>query len=297
MAGGSNAKLNRARERADNEFYTLHKDVDEELDPFGERGDFRGKTLYFPCDGEHSAFWEWGVDSFKRFGFRHIVATSYNPTGQGVRLDYDGERIHKVDLDGNGDFRSEECSRIRDASDVILTNPPFSLWREFLLWAECKPFAIVATLSAWQYRHTYEGFAATPPRWHSGHARPRRFIRPDGTLSDALNGIGRWLVSLPRLSPPARLPLSRYNPETAQFLDRNGALNCSKLKDIPGDFRGLIGVPPTFLDNPDPRFRIVKMDNWPSIHGEKLYTRILIRRIPRFRHLRKRRRKAQKRHH
>lgn len=300
----SNAKLRRRLptagadfEGSDNEFYTLREDVDAELDPLGERGMFRGKTIYFPADSETSAFWQWGLDRFRSFGFSHIVATCYNPNGRGIRLDFDGLSVHRMDLDGNGDFRSSECSAIRDASDVLLTNPPFSLLRDFVAWATGKKFAVVCPLSCFQYRAIFEGIKGGV--YHAGHHRPRRFLRPDGTVSDRISGIGRWLVSgFPDLYPKRRLPLlPHWDRERAKYHDRNGALEVSKLRNVPADFRGVMGVPPTFLDSPDPRFTVLGLDACPLLHRRKIYARVYIRRKLRFRHLRKRRRKAQRRHH
>lgn len=291
---GSNAKLRRRLpsagadfEGSDNEFYTLRADVDAELDPMGNRGFFRGRCIYFPCDSDVSAFWKWGVDRFRAFGFAHIVATSYNANGRGIRLDFDGVSVHRMDLDGNGDFRSSECSAIRDASDVILTNPPFSLLRDFVAWATGKKFAVICPLSCFQYRAIFEGMKAGT--YHAGHTRPKRFTRPDGTFQSLTNT--RWLVSgFPNIHPARRLPLLPHlDRERAQYHDRNGALEVSKLRDIPADFRGVMGVPPTFLDSPDPRFSIIGLDACPLLHRRKIYARVYIRRRSRIRHLRHRR--------
>ena len=128
----NNSNLHKARKAKNDEFYTRYEDIENECQHYIEH--FKGQWIYLPCDDEKSNFWKYFVDHFKEYKLRHLTATHINFDGQSYRLDYNGTETKKTALQGNGDFRSEECTQIKNDADIVITNPPFSLFREFVKW-------------------------------------------------------------------------------------------------------------------------------------------------------------------
>lgn len=128
----NNTNLHRAKRAKNDEFATQLSDIENECKHYTQH--FVGKWIYCPCDDEKSNFWVYFVDHFHEFRLRHLTATHINFNGRSYRLDYDGDEITKTDLEGNGDFRSDECTKIKEECDMVVTNPPFSLFRDFINW-------------------------------------------------------------------------------------------------------------------------------------------------------------------
>ena len=118
----------------DDEFYTQYKDVDFPNKLYSEV--LKDKWIYCPCDDyEWSNFVKYFKDNFNRFQLKRLTATHIHLDGTpSERYDYDGVNETITMLNGNGDFRSEECTKIKDECDIVITNPPFSLFREFINW-------------------------------------------------------------------------------------------------------------------------------------------------------------------
>lgn len=128
-----NANLHKAKKAKNDEFMTRLEDIENECQHYIKQ--FENQWIYCPCDSEQSNFWKYFVDHFKEYGLKRLTATHINLDGtSSYRLDYNGSEATKTPLNGNGDFRSEECSQIRDEADMIITNPPFSLFRDFVFW-------------------------------------------------------------------------------------------------------------------------------------------------------------------
>lgn len=128
-----NKNLHTARKARNDEFYTQYTDIENECKYYIEH--FRNQWVYLPCDTEESNFWKYFVDHFHEYGLKRLTATHIELDGSSsYRLDYDGSETVKTPLEGNGDFRSEECTKIKDEADMVVTNPPFSLAREFFYW-------------------------------------------------------------------------------------------------------------------------------------------------------------------
>ena len=128
----NNKNLLAAKVNKNDCFYTLYEDVEKECSNYIEH--FAQQWIYCPCDDENSNFWIYFKDNFNNFKLKHLTATHINFEGTSYRLDYDGKNTTKTELEGNGDFRSEECTKIKDEADIVCTNPPFSLWRQFFFW-------------------------------------------------------------------------------------------------------------------------------------------------------------------
>lgn len=135
----NNTNLHHAKKAKNDEFYTQYKDIENECQHYIEH--FKDQWIYLPCDTEHSNFWKYFVDHFTEYGLKRLTATHINLDGtSSYRLDFDGTETLKTTLNGNGDFRSEECTQIRDEADMIITNPPFSIWRQFMQWVQGATF-------------------------------------------------------------------------------------------------------------------------------------------------------------
>lgn len=128
----NNSNLHGAKKAKNDEFMTRLEDIENECQHYINH--FKDQWIYCPCDTEQSNFWKYFVDHFHDFKLRHLTATHINFEGQSYRLDYNGTETTKTPLNGNGDFRSQECSQIRDEADMIITNPPFSKWVQFMEW-------------------------------------------------------------------------------------------------------------------------------------------------------------------
>lgn len=170
----NNLNLRNAYKAKYDEFYTQYSDIEKEMESYVifNHNIFRGKTVLCPCDDyEWSNFTKYFVDNFKRLGLKKLVSTCIAkvPTPKPLSLfGADMERCKEEDrhgkifikdassetkgyLDGNGDFRSEEVTKLRDASDIIVTNPPFSLFGPFITWIVGGRGGWKALLYSWEY--------------------------------------------------------------------------------------------------------------------------------------------------
>ena len=135
----ANEHLHQAKKKKNDEFYTRYVDIEKELSHYQDQ--LQGKWVYSPCDDYRwSNFPKYFVDNFKELGLRHYTCTNYDLGDGAFRFDYDGENTTITPLQGNGDFRSPECTAIKDACDIVITNPPFSLWRDFIYWLDDGTF-------------------------------------------------------------------------------------------------------------------------------------------------------------
>ena len=211
--------------------------------------------------------------------------------GYGKYAEFDGVSTFSHELIGDGDFRSDECIEILNQSDVVVTNPPFSLFRPFIsqLMEHGKKFLVIGNMNAIMYKEIFP-FIKDGRIW-IGCTKPKEFITPD--LSIKRFGNILWFTNLncEKHHEPLELTQSYYsNPEKYPRYDNYDAIESSKVKDIPYDYDGIIGVPITFLDKHDPsQFEIVggagyskdyDGTSWsPKVNGKNLFKRILIQRI------------------
>ena len=131
----NNNNLHKAKAAKNDEFFTQYSDIEKECRYYVNH--FRDQWIYLPRDTEESNFYKYFVNHFNEYGLKRLTATHINHDGtSSYRLDYNGTEVKKTALQGNGDFRSEECSLIRDEADLICTNPPFSLFKDFVFWLQ-----------------------------------------------------------------------------------------------------------------------------------------------------------------
>ena len=324
-ASGGNTALRKAKKGKNDEFYTQLSVIEDELGHYGEF--FRGKTVLCNCDDPRvSNFFRYFALKFHTFGLKRIITTCYknncpdlfsqNTDEQAVYLIYDGNNgenmpdWNKVDikpLKGDGDFRSKECIELLLQADIVVTNPPFSLFREYVaqLMAFHKKFLIIGNQNAITYKEIFP-LIKDNKIWLgcSIHSGDREFGVPDdypllaagsrvdekGAKYIRVKGV-RWFTNLDYKERHEKLILyKKYNEEEYPKYDNYNAINVDKTKDIPRDYEGVMGVPITFLDKHNPeQFEILGIDRYIednpkyghrfTINKKEIYARILIRKL------------------
>lgn len=287
----TNDNLHRARNTKNDEFYTKLTDVSKELKHYGEY--FKDKIVYCNCDDPRwSAFWKYFHLNFSALGLKKLISTHYNKNEPTYKMEYTGgddndiEAGLKTTLKGNGDFRNQECLDLLDEADIVVTNPPFSLFREYIavLMKHEKKFLVIGSKNVITYKYFFP-LLQKGDVW-IGWNNPSEFLQPDGSIKKFGN-IG-WFTNLGIAKRHEKLVLrKKYKPEEYPTYDNYDAINVDKLSDIPVDYNGVMGVPISIMDkyNPD-QFEIVgfkKGDDGKDLvftrEGEKRvpYVRILIR--------------------
>ena len=305
--GADNKNLRRAARVKNDEFYTRYEDIEAEVMKY--RKQFAGKVVYLPCDDpaeKKSEFWSFFVNNFDAFGLKKLIATHYDESGQAYKIwiedDLSGDGYIddsdalQEDLIGNGDFRSPECVEILKECDIVCTNPPFSLFREFidLLITHKKEFLIIGNKNAFTYKEIFP-LIKDNKIW-VGYEQPKDFRLEDGTISNKVNGLCRWFTNMPTTKRNEEIILTKnYNEIDFPYLDNYNAINIGKVVNIPKDFDGYMAVPVTFIDKYNPnQFEIFGITNTgeenpgirlpntahgrPLLNGKELYIRILIKR-------------------
>ena len=289
--------LNKAKKAKNDEFYTLYSDVAKELAHYQQH--FKGKIVYCNCDNpEWSAFWRYFHINFSAVGLKKLIAT-YKGTPT-YKMEYTGGNDIDVTvglrtpLKGDGDFRSQECLDILKVADIVVTNPPFSLFREYVaqLMEYGKKFIIIGSKNAITYKEFFP-LLKDNKVW-IGYNSVNNFQQPDGSFKKFGN-IG-WFTNLGIKKRHEKIVLRKiYTPEEYPTYDNYEAINVNKTVEIPSDYDGVMGVPISFLDKYNPnQFEIVgwsrhndlNMDGgyWKKgtcndalIGGKLVYRRILIR--------------------
>ena len=301
-----NNNLHNAKRAKNDEFYTRLEDIEKEMCHYREH--FRGKVIYCNCDDpKESNFFKFFSLQFEFLGLKKLISTGYKENGHGVACIYEGDKngnnlsdnseIRTYELQGNGDFRSEECIEFLKEADVVVTNPPFSLFREVVaqLVEYNKKFLLLGNNNAITYKEIFPLIMSNKMWLGYSNNKTMEFVLSDSYEKwDRIeNGkkIGKvpaisWFTNLEHDHRNRPLDLTqRYDPRYYPKYDNYDAIECSKVMDIPVDYDGVIGVPITFLDKYCPtQFEIVKFrkgndDKDLYISGHKsIYFRILIRR-------------------
>ena len=173
-----NKKLNDAKRNKKDEFYTLLKDIENELQYYTHH--LKDKVIYCNCDNpEWSNFWVYFETNFHTLGLKKLIATFYHPTNPVYKLEYDGKEKIKTPLQGDGRFDSEECVATLQEADIVVTNPPFSLFRDFfdLLTTYEKDFLVVGNINAVTYKNVFPFIKENKVR--TGITRCNEFMVPD----------------------------------------------------------------------------------------------------------------------
>jgi hypothetical protein len=291
--------LNNAKNTKNDEFYTKLTDIEKELMHYKEM--FVGKTIYCNCDDPvKSNFVQWFYMRFNILHLKRIIVTSYNSDTcngwGGYYWDSDFATVDPKSIDiskeiekdvrklnGNGDFRSDECIELLKQADIVVTNPPFSLFRDYVnvLMDNNKDFLILGNMNAITYKEVFPYIKDN--RIGLGYLNgAKSFITPDGVEQKFGNIF--WYTTLPIAKHNEELILYKhYNPEEYPKYDNYDAINVDKTCDIPEDYDGVMGVPISFLDKYNPtQFEIIQFrkgnDNKDlSYNGKTPYFRILIK--------------------
>lgn len=296
----TNNNLQKAKHTKNDEFYTQLTDIDKELVHYKEH--FRDKIVYCNCDDPtKSAFWKYFHQHFAELQLKKLISTHYNREMSTYKMEYTGgddnniETGIKTQLKGNGDFSSQECLDILDECDIVVTNPPFSLFKNYvpILIAHKKKFLIIGNKNAITYKDFFP-LLKDNKVW-IGYNNVKSFIQLDGSIKKFGN-IG-WYTNLEIEKRHEKLILNKkYTPKEYSNYDNYLAINVNKVIDIPYDYNGVIGVPITFLDkyNPDD-FEILGADEAEGkglsnglyiqgskykqcyANGKRIYKRIFIR--------------------
>lgn len=268
------AHIKRAAKSKFDEFYTLYADVEKELSHYQKF--FKGKTVYCNCDdAKTSAFWEYFHKNFTKLGLERLLSTAFVKNGHSYLYRYDGDGEGQYDddksyaavypLNGRGDFRSSECVNILLQSDIIVTNPPFSLFREYvsLLCKYDKKFIVWGTMNALATNDCFRLFINNKINIGFLCDRSAVFRVPDGydrydvAVTSKIND-GRLYTEIANIcvlnnfgvgKTNEKLSLvKKYVPEKYPKFDFVDIINVDKVSDIPCDYWGYMAVPITFLN-------------------------------------------------
>lgn len=348
-----NSNLTNAKKAKNDEFYTQYSDIEKEINAYLEYNPdvFKNKTILLPCDDpEWSNFTKYFAQNFERFGLKKLISTSYAPQSKHYKTDYKPSLIEindpqfdktktikngkiftlmhdksgdgKIDVDdlewhyleGNGDFRSEEIKALRDAADIIVTNPPFSLFREFLAWIveTNKQFVIIGNMNGITYKEVFPLIRDNRMWLGNGfHAGNAYFaISSEKEYADGVynaeTGLVKfrnccWLTSidhgrrhkpLPLMSMEDNLKYSKHKEikgkKSYDKYDNYDAIEVPFTDAIPSDYDGVMGVPISFLDKYSPeQFEIIGIDRYVednpfygkrfTVGGREIYARVLIK--------------------
>ena len=258
----SNTNLKTAKKSKNDEFYTQYTDIEKEMKFYTDY--LKGKWVYSSCDDyRFSQFKTYFVNNFHTLGLKHFTCTNYDIGEGAYRYDYDGQNEVITPLNGDGDFRSEECIEYLKQADVVVTNPPFSLFRQYVkqLMDYNKKFIIIGNQNAITYKEIFP-YIKNNQLW-LGMNFVKSFEKPNGDIQKF--GNISWFTNVPYVyeRKPLILTKSYYdNPSAYPKFDNFDAINVDKVADIPMDYDGIMAVPITFLDKYCPtQFEIIALGN------------------------------------
>ena len=301
--GRNNSSLKTAQAVKNDEFYTQISDIEQEIGNYCNH--FKDKIIYMPCDNpEWSHFWEVLKEQYIYLRYKKIIATFYNgivdTDKQPYKLEYNGVNETKTFLEGNGDFRSEECSNILQESDIVITNPPFSLFREFVKWVmdADKKFLIIGSQNAITYKEIFPyikenkmwlGTGSNLSLVYKTQYKNELEANKDFVIKKGYNPDDGY-VKVPGICWFTNLDIKKrhdtletgclYGDDPSKYpaYDNYNAINCDKVNEIPDDYDGAIGVPITFLDKYCPaQFEILDARDYGHTNVQKNKTTYLIK--------------------
>lgn len=300
-----NSNLHTAKREKNDEFYTQLTDIENELRHYQDH--FKNKVVYCNCDDpSNSNFASYFLQNFELLQLKRLIVTGFSivqgneQQRHSVALDTDISKTFIKPL-ANADFRSDECLTLLQKADIIVTNPPFSIFREFinLMIDYNKQFLIIGSQNALTYKDVFP-LIQSGKLWLGNHAvksfeiplsQVDNFNRKNIVFKDdkvcAIFGNICWFTNMDFPKRHHLLPLDKhYTPHHYPFYDDFNIINVNKVADIPMNFTGLMGVPITFLDKHNPKqFNILGIANSSRyighkcltlINGKKVYNRIVI---------------------
>ena len=295
QAKSKNAALRKADRTKEDEFYTILSYIEKELKYYKEH--FKGKTIFCNCDDpETSNFCKYFQLNFYQLGIKKLISTHYEAKKASYKLEIvssESESTGQISLpefirtplQQNGDFRSPECIEILKEADIVITNPPFSLFREYVaqLMEYDKKFLIIGSQNVITYKEIFPllkdnkvwlgynngDMVFTVPDYYE--PRETRYWEEDGIKYRSMGNIC-WLTNLdiPKRHEELLLYVP-YNAEEYPCYDNYEAINIDRVANIPCDYDGLMGVPITFMHNYNPeQFEIIDgIGRYSVLHNEE----------------------------
>ena len=271
----SNENLHKAKAAKNDEFYTRLEDIEKELEHYTEH--FKGKVVYCNCDdARESNFFKYFSTNFQKLGLKKLITSGLKEDGTGVVAIQTGDDIDIYD--GNGDFRSEECIEFLKEADIVVTNPPFSCFRQYVaqLMQYGKKFLIIGNMNAITYKEIFPyiknnelwagygfniSYVYKTPYKNELEANAK-FVKSKGCNPE--DGYVKvpavaWYTNLEHNKRNEELILYKhYNPTEYPKYENYDAIEVGKVAEIPMDYEGVMGVPISFLDKYCPnQFRIL----------------------------------------
>lgn len=257
--GNINKNLITAKIDKKDEFYTQYEDIDKELQHYVDH--FKDKVVYCNCDDyERSCFVQYFYDNFQRLKLKQLIATGYNPDGAGVFYKYDGKQTFIGTVEGDGDYRSEGCLFYLKEADIVVTNPPFSRFRDFvdLLIEYDKKFLIIGNHNAVTCKNIFPLLRDRVIWLGTRSNSAMEFLLPDeypqytrideyGNKYACVSSIS-WFTNLEhgKKNPPMVLT-ETYEEGKYRKYDNYDAIEVPRINLIPKDYQGVMGVPITIL--------------------------------------------------
>ena len=301
-----NNNLSQARLNKKDEFYTRLEDIEYEMEHY--KNYFKDKVVYCNCDLPYeSNFFNYFVINFNRLGIKKLITTSYKysqikdkrleegvaycteitKVNNGLENIFNDNKLYR--LKGDGDFRSEECLNILSQADIVVSNPPFSLFKEYLsiLINNNKDFLIVGNQNAVTYKEIFPYFKEDRIWLGNGFPNSVGYFQSPyddyATSNQKIEGLIRvagvvWITNLDHDNRYKDLSLTKkYDPNTYSKFDDFNAINIDRTKDIPKDYKGVMGVPISFIHKYNPRqFKMLSLQRG-HVNGKKKYVRIFIK--------------------
>lgn len=263
-----NTNLHLAKKAKCDEFYTQYADIESELKHY--KPQFEGKTVYCNCDNpDTSNFTKYFKDNFESLKLKRLICSGYNADGCGNALDYDGQG-ETTELKGNGDFRSEECVELLKQADIVVTNPPFSLFREYVdqLVQYDKKYLVIGNNNAITYKEIFP-LLKDGKMWLGIHTNKtmsfqipndyERFNYMENGLKFGKVPAISWFTNLDNNKQSELLSLiSTYNEEKYPKYDNYCGFNVDKVKDIPVDESIELEIPDT------------DYTRWKAVYGDNI---------------------------
>lgn len=261
-----NSNLSKAKSAKNDEFYTQMSDIEKELRHYKEH--FKNKIVFCNCDDpEWSNFWRYFELNFDHLGLKKLISTHFDREKPSYKLelyrDNDGSvKTLKTPLKQNGDFRSEECVEMLKECDVVVTNPPFSLFREYvgLLMEYGKKFVILGNMNAITYKEIFPLIKDNKIWPGYGFNKTMEFEVPENYKAKRIDENGKRYAKVPAITWYTNIDIKKRHEPLILYREYHGhedeyphydnydAINVDKTKDIPRDYVECMGVPISFLD-------------------------------------------------
>lgn len=310
-----NSNLNSAKDAKYDEFYTLYKDIEKEVEHY--KPQFENKIVYCNCDNFNiSNFVKYFSDNFDKLKLKKLIATCYNKNGKGLKYELYKDCANYYELNGDGDFRNDENIEILKECDIVVTNPPFSLTREHMqqMFDYGKKFLVIGNMNIITHKNMFPHFVNAELFVGYHHIGNDMLFDVPESYKETLvrektkNGgwkevdgkiYGRvanacWFTNLDKL-PNDTISLTKtYNDIDYPKYDNFGIINVNKVVDIPYDYEGVAGVPITVAEKlcsdgyvhfNNAKFKIVGSIGASNdynigkaiINGKQIYKRILLK--------------------